>query len=116
MRAAYIIGKAVDSTSPDKAEMKAYAQQLFGDDLEKANKVIACESGWKPNAQNSTSSAGGLGQFIDSTWIRYRQRMGRDTSLDLKYNWIEALETMHYAVRTNGWGDWYASVHCHGII
>ncbi len=31
--------------------------------------IIARESGGNPNAQNSRSSAGGLGQFIDSTWL-----------------------------------------------
>jgi murein DD-endopeptidase MepM/ murein hydrolase activator NlpD len=30
---------------------------------------IMAESGNNPNAQNALSSAGGLGQFIDSTWI-----------------------------------------------
>lgn len=31
--------------------------------------IIGAESGGNPNAQNSRSSAGGLGQFIDSTWL-----------------------------------------------
>jgi hypothetical protein len=31
--------------------------------------IIARESGGNPNATNPRSSAGGLGQFIDSTWI-----------------------------------------------
>lgn len=30
--------------------------------------VIGRESGWNPNAQNPTSTAYGLGQFLDSTW------------------------------------------------
>jgi hypothetical protein len=31
--------------------------------------IIGAESGGDPNARNPTSSAGGLGQFIDSTWL-----------------------------------------------
>lgn len=31
--------------------------------------IIGVESGGNPNAQNPNSSAGGLGQFIDSTWL-----------------------------------------------
>lgn len=31
--------------------------------------IIGAESGGNPNAQNPNSSAGGLGQFIDSTWL-----------------------------------------------
>lgn len=31
--------------------------------------IIGVESGGNPNAKNPNSSAGGLGQFIDSTWL-----------------------------------------------
>ena len=30
------------------------------------------ESGWNPNAQNPTSSAYGIAQFLDSTWAGHR--------------------------------------------
>ena len=30
--------------------------------------LILRESGWRPEAQNPTSTAYGLGQFLDSTW------------------------------------------------
>lgn len=33
------------------------------------NRIVGAESGGDPNAQNSRSSAAGLGQFIDSTWV-----------------------------------------------
>ncbi|TWA89603.1 lytic transglycosylase domain-containing protein [Bradyrhizobium stylosanthis] len=36
--------------------------------------IIARESAGDPNATNSRSSAGGLGQFIDSTWLDMLQR------------------------------------------
>lgn len=40
--------------------------------------------------------------------------MGRDDNPELRKNWIEATETAHFAYEiNNGWGDWYASVHCH---
>jgi len=31
--------------------------------------IVGAESGGNPNAKNPNSSAGGLGQFIDSTWL-----------------------------------------------
>jgi hypothetical protein len=34
-----------------------------------ADKIIGVESGGDPNAQNTRSSAGGAGQFINSTWV-----------------------------------------------
>lgn len=33
------------------------------------DQIISAESGGNPNARNSLSSAGGAGQFIDSTWL-----------------------------------------------
>jgi hypothetical protein len=34
------------------------------------NKIIGVESGGDPNAENPNSSASGVGQFLDSTWVQ----------------------------------------------
>jgi hypothetical protein len=36
--------------------------------VDKACSVMLCESGGNPNAENASSSASGLFQFLDSTW------------------------------------------------
>lgn len=50
------------------------------------SRIIGNESGGDPNAQNSRSSAGGLGGFIDSTWVatvrKYRPDIARGMSND----------------------------------
>jgi hypothetical protein len=35
------------------------------------NQLIMDESGWRNDAQNPTSTAYGIGQFLDSTWASY---------------------------------------------
>jgi len=50
------------------------------------DRIIGAESSGNPNAQNSRSSAGGLGGFIDSTWVatvkKFRPDVARGMSND----------------------------------
>lgn len=32
------------------------------------DRMIRCESGWKPAIENASSTASGLAQFLDGTW------------------------------------------------
>ena len=58
------------------------------------NKIIGVESNGKSNAQNKDSTAGGQGQFINSTWLsmikKYRPELARGKSkpqiIGMKYN------------------------------
>jgi len=58
------------------------------------NKLVGVESGFDPMAKNPRSSAAGLGQFIDSTWLRYLKerhpglvdRVGEREALRLKFD------------------------------
>ena len=43
------------------------------------------ESGYNPSATNSTSSAGGVFQFINSTWKSTVQRMGKTWTMEDKF-------------------------------
>jgi murein DD-endopeptidase MepM/ murein hydrolase activator NlpD len=63
---AYRNHKAVDPLQMNVAEVGNDAQAV--QDL--INRIIHVESGGKSDAKNPRSSATGLGQFIDSTWIR----------------------------------------------
>lgn len=47
------------------------AATRYGVDPETALRIGQIESGLNPHAQNKTSSAGGLFQFINSTWAKY---------------------------------------------
>lgn len=60
-------------TSAPKGAIQEYAKTLldkygWGDQWDAFNRLVTAESGWNPNAQNPTSTAYGIGQFLNSTW------------------------------------------------
>lgn len=69
--------------------------------------IIECESGGDPRAQNPSSSASGLFQFIDSTWRGLGgSGSAKDASVDEQYRMAEKL----YA--QSGTSPWNASKSC----
>lgn len=61
--------RALDARELALAEADAdFIGDAAGGDL--VSRIIAAESSRNPNAKNSNSSALGLGQFIESTWLR----------------------------------------------
>ena len=79
------------------------------------DRVVVCESGWKPAIENASSTASGLAQFLDSTWRSTRQRMGKpDPDLLLKHEPYEHLDTFVWLYRADGIRHWYASKGCWG--
>ena len=52
----------------------------FGDEAGKACDVIRCETGgtFDPTIENPRSTASGLAQFLDSTWVKARAMVGAE--------------------------------------
>ena len=91
----------VQAPSYDPGSIKDYARQqsdaMFGSGhWDALHQLINNESGWNPNAQNPTSTAYGLGQFLDSTW----QGVGAQKTSDPKSQ-VDA--TLKYI--SNRYGD-----------
>lgn len=57
---------------PLPARVASSGAASVDDDI--VNRIIGIESGGNPAAQNPASSAAGLGQFIDSTWLAMLQK------------------------------------------
>lgn len=57
------------------------------------DQIIGVESGGNPNARNSRSSASGLGQFIDSTWLSTLARHRPDLAEGKSREELLALKT-----------------------
>jgi len=69
--------------------------------------VIACESGGNPNAQNRSSTASGLYQFLDSTW---RGLGGTGRAKDASVAEQTRIANKQYAL--SGFTAWNASRSC----
>lgn len=74
--------------------------------------VIKCESNFNPKAQNPSSSASGLAQFITSTWLsngggKYAKR-AKDATPE------QQMEIAAVTFQRRGLQPWDASKHCWG--
>lgn len=82
---------------------------MFPEDPYTAVAIVACESGFKPNAYNPTntngSTDGGLWQ-INSVHDKTLAAMGLD-----KWNPEDATKYARYLYERNGWRDWVCYTH-----
>jgi SLT domain-containing protein len=64
----------IGNAPPGSGPYQAYARSLFprfgwgANQWAPFNAIVMQESGWNPFAQNPTSTAYGIGQFLDTTW------------------------------------------------
>ncbi len=75
-----------------------------------AERIIQCESSWRADAKNPSSSAYGLGQVIDGTfnWFqeKYKIKLDRHNPKDQMYIVVKLLEDggyNHWAESSNCW-------------
>ena len=75
-----------------------------------AERIIQCESGWRADAKNPSSSAYGLGQVTDGTfnWFqeKYKIKLDRHNPKDQMYIVVKLLEDggyNHWAESSNCW-------------
>lgn len=74
------------------------------------DQIARCESGGSASAQNSSSSASGLYQFIDSTWKAY----GGSTARAKDASVSEQRRVAERAFAAEGYSPWNASKSCWG--
>jgi len=70
--------------------------------------LIDFESGWDPSAQNPTSTAFGLGQFLDSTWWAVGCVKSADPFVQLDCMFAYIVE--RYGSPSAALAHWYAAV------
>ena len=102
----YVNGEAVDPLGLETEVQQAVGA---GEADKLVSRIIHVESGGNPNAANPLSSASGLGQFIDSTWMRmirsYRpdiaRSMSREQALELRFDPQIASEMLYRLTAEN---------------
>lgn len=72
-------------------------------------RIVQAESGFKCDAQNKHSSAGGLFQFINSTFLNTQKRLGKPQDLSKKYDCDENAELGVYLLSQGELHHWNAS-------
>lgn len=79
---------------------RAYARSMVSiDEYVALHELIMLESSWNPDAQNRKSTAYGLGQLIDQTWVD----VGVEKSDDFR---IQLIATHKYVMdRYGSWQD-----------
>lgn len=100
-------------SAPKPLTPKEYLYAHAGDQAKILDRVITCESGWKPTIKNKSSSATGLAQFIDGTWRSTRIKMGLEPTLESRldsYQHIDA--TIFLWDEGRGAGHWAESRPC----
>lgn len=84
----YTGGKSFGGGSAPSGNLQQIARKMleergWGAYWDAFDQLVKKESGWNPNAQNPTSTAYGLGQFLDSTWGNYGFKKSNDPTYQL---------------------------------
>ena len=107
---------AAYSYIPDFDPHEYLAQITTAKEYELISRIINAESGWKVNIKNATSSASGLGQFIDGTFESQCVVLrGLATSMSQKNDPKIQIDCMVSMIRDGGLSHWDASRHIWGI-
>ncbi len=85
------------------------ASQRNGADPTIAVRIARCESGFNPTAQNKTSTASGLFQFLTSTWESQSVKYGITGYKNDPYLQIELATKI---MADQGYGRWESSIGC----
>lgn len=83
-------------------------------DVDLAKNIAWCESNYYQYAKNASSSAEGVFQFIDGTWMYTMELMNLATTTDRKMEIPLSIEAGVFLLSEEGSYHWNASKHCWG--
>ena len=99
----------IPKTIPEKIEDAA---KRYGVPVKRALCIAKLESGFNPKAKNKGSTAGGIYQFINSTWVYTAEKMGEDWSLEDKFDEDKNIEAGVWLLSKEGNSHWAVAPSC----
>lgn len=105
--------REVEVYKPSTEGLINYYAQEYKINADELRCILKNESGFRKAATNGTSSASGMGQFINSTWISWRKEMGENPDLNLRFDADEMIKTTSFGLskgRQSHWEAW--NIHC----
>ena len=101
--------RVVLSRAPSAARIIHKWADYYGVDKDLAVRIAFAESGLNCKVQNKNSSAGGLFQFINSTFLNTQKRLGKPQDISRKYDCDENAELGIYLLSKGELQHWNAS-------
>jgi hypothetical protein len=106
----------VELNAWERLTPKQYLYLRYPEYATAIDRIISCESGWQPIVKNKHSSATGLCQFLDSTWLTTMARMGLPKELDSRLNPYAHIDACVWLFKTDGPRHWRESLGCHKVV
>ncbi len=92
---------------PDQLEaIFTEAEKVYGTSAGLLKKIAKCESGFNPAAVSPSGAYHGLFQYVASTWVAQRNRMGKNPDPNLRHDAREAILTAAFQISKQGTGAW----------
>lgn len=82
-----------------------YSKQ-YNVSTEKALRVAKCESGFDPSIKNPTSSATGVFQFTQGTWLSVAKIRGQEYTLEDRKDAEKNIDNAMWLAANEGWYHW----------
>ena len=75
-------------------------------EIKTALRIANCESGFRADAKNPVSTASGLWQFTEGTFLDGIRWRGLNWNLDDRFNVDKSTDMAMWFVKREGWGRW----------
>jgi soluble lytic murein transglycosylase-like protein len=92
--------------NPSIEELIVLKAEEYGVSPVTALRIARCESGLNPTIKNASSSATGVFQFINSTWLSVVDMRDQEYTLEDRKEAYKNIDNAMWLASKEGWGAW----------